>query len=73
MTLALSHGTRDRFQGVDYANTGSTNFAIEPALIWDIGNDYSASASVSIPLYRDVNATAIAVGPSFHLGFSRSF
>jgi hypothetical protein len=73
MTLSFSHGTRDEFQGVAYANTGSTTFAIAPSLIWDIGENYTASASISIPLHRDVNATAIAAGPFFRIGLSRSF
>jgi|TARA_B110000305_G_scaffold242007_1_gene319033 hypothetical protein len=73
MTLSLSHGTRDEFHGVAYANTGSTTFAISPSLIWNIGESYSASASVFIPLRRDVNATAIAAGPFFRIGVSRSF
>ncbi|MDA7611601.1 transporter [Akkermansiaceae bacterium] len=73
LALSYSSGGRDEFQGVAYSNTGSTTLSLAPSLIWQINEDYSASASISIPLYRDVNATAIAAGPLFRIGLSRSF
>ena len=67
------HGNRDEFSGSDIANTGSTNLSLTPSFIYSINDDISASVSVAIPIYREVNQTALAVGPLWSLGLSMRF
>lgn len=73
LSLDLFHGGRDEFQGVEIGDTGSTTLSITPSLIYSINDDLSASLSVAVPVYRDVNETALAVGSLWSLGFSYSF
>jgi len=69
----LVHNTNDVFQGNDIEDTGSTTLSIKPAIIWNINESFSTSASVSVPVWRDVNSTQIAVGPIWSIGVSRNF
>ena len=73
LSLDLFHGDKDEFQGNEIANTGSTVLSLTPALIYSINDDFSASASILIPVHRRVNETALTVGPLWSLGLSCSF
>lgn len=73
LSLDLFHGGRDEFLGVDIADTGSTTLSVTQSLVYAINDDVNASFSVAIPVYRDVNETALAVGPLWSLGLSYSF
>ena len=73
LSVDFFHGNRDEFMGSDIANTGSTNLSITPSFIYSINDDISASLSVAIPVYREVNQTALAVGPLWSLGLSKRF
>lgn len=69
----LSHGNRDEFHGMNIPTTGTTIISVRPSLVWRIDQDTAFSASVSIPVYREVNQTQITVGPLWSLGVSRGF
>ncbi|MDA7880873.1 hypothetical protein N9A94_01035 [Akkermansiaceae bacterium] len=71
--MDLFHGGRDEFLGIDIADTGSTTLSITPSLIYAINEEMNASFSVAVPVYRDVNETALAVGPLWSFGLSYSF
>ncbi len=73
LSLDLFHGEKDEFQGIEIANTGSTNLSITPSLIYQVNDDFALSGSVAIPLYREVNETALTIGPLWSLGLSYSF
>ena len=73
LALSIAHGTRDRFLGDRIAFTGSTTLAIKPTLIWDLNEQYSASASLSLPIWQRVNTTQLAAGPLWTLGMSYHF
>lgn len=73
ISLDLFYGEKDAFQGIEIGNTGSTVLSLTPALIYTINDDLSASASISIPVHRRVNETALAVAPLWSLGLSYSF
>jgi hypothetical protein len=73
LSLDLFHGERDEFLGVDIADTGSTTLSITPSLIYSINDDVNASLSIAVPVYRDVNETALTVGPLWSFGLSYSF
>ncbi len=68
-----SYTTKDSYQGFILANTGATTISVRPSLIWQIRDNFSMSGSVNIPVYRDINETGIAAGPTFSVGFSKSF
>jgi len=71
--IVVSHSERDVFSGIDIANTGSTNVVLKPSLVWQINDNLAASLSALIPVYREVNRTQIAIGPSFSIGLSKNF
>ncbi len=73
LSLDFYHGGKDEFRGADISNTGSTTFSITPALIYRMTDDLSVSGSLSLPLYREVNETALTIGPLWSLGASYSF
>jgi hypothetical protein len=73
LSFDLYYGERDEFLGSEIADTGSTTISISPALIYSINDDLNASFSVALPVYREVNETALAVGPLWSLGLSYSF
>jgi hypothetical protein len=73
LSLDLFHGGRDEFLGIDIADTGSTTLSITPSLIYAINEEMNASFSVAVPVYRDVNETALTVGPLWSFGLSYSF
>ena len=73
LTLDLFHGTRDQLDGQDIPFTGSTTWSLKPALIWQVSDQFSASASVSLPIWRRVNTTQLATGPLWSLGISYNF
>ena len=73
LALDLFHGTRDQLDGQDIPFTGSTTLSLKPALIWQISDQFSASASVSLPIWRRVNTTQLATGPLWSLGMSYNF
>ena len=68
-----SYTNKDEFDGINLANTGATTIAIRPSFIWRINECLNMSGSLDLPVYRDVNATGIATGPTWRLGFSTSF
>lgn len=73
LAIQGSYSNRDEFQGIDLANTGSTTLSIRPSFVWTTNEAFNLSGSVDIPVYWDVNATGIATGPTWQLGFSTSF
>jgi len=73
LSAEVLHGTRDEFLGQDIENTGSTTVFLKPSLVWDYNEQLSASVSVLIPIWREVNRTQIAVGPLWSIGMSYSF
>ncbi|MFT7304013.1 MAG: long-subunit fatty acid transport protein [Akkermansiaceae bacterium] len=68
-----SHTTEDEYLGLDLANTGATTISLRPSLVWKINDRLSMSGSVNVPVYRDINQTGIAAGPTWQIGFSTSF
>ncbi len=68
-----SRTTEDSFLGLNLGNTGATSLSLRPSLAWQINDRFAMSASVEVPVYRDVNETGIAAGPSWQIGFSTSF
>lgn len=73
ITMDFFHGTRDEFEGQEIDGTGSTTLSLKPSLIWNITDQFSASASVSVPIWRRVNSEQLAVGPLWSLGMSYNF
>lgn len=73
LSVEATHGNEDELQGAKIDETGSTVISLKPSLVWRIDQNTAASASVSLPVYREVNETQIAVGPLWTLGISRSF
>jgi len=73
LSVDLFHGGKDQFLGSDIDDTGSTTLYVTPSLIYSISDDVNASLSVAVPVYRDVNETALSVGPLWNLGLSYSF
>lgn len=72
-SIGLFHGEKDTFLERKISNTGSTVLSLTPALVYSINDALSASASVVFPLYRRVNATALAAGELWSFGLSYSF
>ncbi len=68
-----SYTTKDEYLGIDLANTGAKTLSLRPSLVWQINDRFAMSGSVEVPVYRDVNSTAIATGPTWRIGFSTSF
>lgn len=68
-----SYTTEDEFLGIDLTNTGAATISLRPSVIWKITDRLSMSGSVTVPVYRDLNETGIAAGPTWRLGFSSSF
>ena len=73
LALQGSYTNKDEFDGVNLANTGATTISIRPSFVWRINDSFNMSGSVDFPVYWDVNATGIATGPTWRLGFSTSF
>jgi hypothetical protein len=71
--INLSKSGRDRFKGVAFDDTGSTNISLTPAISWRIKPDTTMSASVAIPIYQNVNETALAAGSLWQVGLRYKF
>ncbi len=71
--ISYSQSGRDRFQDMAFDDTGSTTVALTPALVWIPRENIAVSASVAIPIYRDVNETALAAGSLWKLGLRWKF
>ncbi len=72
-TVQGSYTNKDEYRGMDLANTGATMISVRPSLVWQINERLTISGSVDIPVYRDLNATGIAGGPIWRIGFSTNF
>ena len=73
LSAQITHDTKDEFAGTEIENTGSTTVFFKPALVWRPNETFSISASVALPIWRDVNQTQIAVGPLWSVGMSYDF
>lgn len=73
LTAIGSYTTEDEFQGNELGNTGATSFSLSPSLTWRAHDRFVISSSVTVPVYRDVNETGIAAGPSWQISFNTSF
>ncbi|MEM9079340.1 MAG: transporter [Verrucomicrobiota bacterium] len=72
-SLDFFHGTRDQLGGQEIPFTGSTTLSLKPSLIWNINDHLATSASVSIPIQRQVKTTQLATGTLWSLGISYNF
>ena len=68
-----SYTTEDEFRGRDITNTGATTLSLRPSVVWRINERLSVAGSVNVPVYRDINETGIAAGPTWRIGFNTSF
>lgn len=73
LSVDLSHGNEDEFHGAKIAGTGSTVVALRPSLVWQLNDNLAISASVALPVYREVNKTQMAAGTLWTLGVTKIF
>ncbi len=73
LTLSLFHGERDEFLDQEIGNTGSTTLSLAPALSYALTDKLTTSLSVTIPVYRRANETALVVGPLWSAGMNYRF